>query len=399
MKISCNQQNLSKTLSIVSRALGSRQLPILENILITADPVAKTITCVATNLEIAIKMTMAAEITSTPEAVSKQVLLPGKQLNDIVHSFSSGRVAQVEINTTESGASIKCGKSTFKLPVAPVAEFPEVKEPSGDSFTVPIQPFLTAVKQTIYATDPKDNRQFAQCILFDIEDTVATGGVKQLALVGTDTSRLVIKKLSIENGFNAQIMIPANLLRKMVDVVAGTKIKFYISNNQLFAILDNAGSSFLDSQSYISVRLMNCQYPRYQQVIPKDLAGQMIINRAEFIRVLERAELIDQKIKVEMVWDNLNGSNAALSISCIADDKTSQFQEGVEINKHSGEPQFLNGFNAKFLLDFLKSITSDTVELNYMGVEKPILMHGDGDESLRYIVMPIRLPETQNAAA
>lgn len=382
MKISCNQQNLAKALSIVSCALGSRQFPILENILITADATNKTITCAATNLEIAIKMTVAAEVTVD---IDNQVLLPGKKLTDIVHSFSAGRAAQVEITTTPgSGASIKCGKSNFKLPIAPVSEFPEIKQPSGNGFIVPVESFVEAVKQTIFATDLKDSRPFIQAILFDIDKEQG-----KLTLAGTDSNRLAVKTTSIKDGLNAQIMVPAVLLRKVVDVISGANIRIYISSNQLFATF---GDSLLND-SFISVRLMDGQYPKYQQFFPTDFAGRLTIDRADMIRVLERASLIDERVILQTEDPGL------LRISSSADGGSGQFQEEVEIS-HSGGSQFFSGFQVRFLLEFLKSINTETVEIDYIGTAKPIVMQGSGDESCRYVCMPLRLPaQPQSIAA
>lgn len=391
MKISCNQQNLAKTLSIVSRALGSRQLPILESILITADTADQTITCAATNLEIAIKMTVAAEVKIDSDLREKQLLLPGKKLTDIVHSFSSGRAAQVEINTAENGngATIKCGRSTFKLPVAPVSEFPEIKQPSGDGFTVPVESFVEAVKQTIYATDPKDTRPFAQSVFFDIDKEQ-----NKITLAGTDVNRLVVKSTPIKEGVNAQIMVPSLLLRKVVEVVAGTQVQFYIANNQLFATFGEG----LFKDSFISVRMLDGQYPRYQQLFPTDFAGQLVVDRAEIIQVLERASLIDSRVVMQMTFIDVEESKF-LRISSTAEGGDGQFQEEIEIIKHSGEPKFLNGFQVRYLLEFLKSISTEAVEINYNETAKPIVMQGNGDESCRYVCMPLRLPANQSAAA
>ncbi len=370
MKIICSQIDLSKNLSIVSKAIGGSQLTVLENILITANSLDREITCIATNLEIAIKAKTPAEVFTDSDPVQK-VLLPGKQLASVVRSLPSG---MVEIVTSESGATVKCGKSNFKLPVAPIEEFPDIKEPEGDGFTISAELLQRATKQTIFATIPKDTRPFICSVLFDISN-------KTLTMVGTDVNRLAIRKMTIEgNPLNEQLMIPVNSLKKLIDAVPDDKIHFFTSQNRLFAASEEVT---------VTVQLMQGQYPRYEQVIPKEFAGKMELHRRELVQVLERAELVEERARLQINTENNN-----LTISSKSND--SQYQDEVEIVKHSGANNFDEVFNIRYLLDFLKSVDGETVELNFIASLKPVLMRvSETDDLYQYIAMPINVAKEQ----
>jgi DNA polymerase-3 subunit beta len=342
--------------------------------MITANPVSKTIICAATNLEIAIKATMPAEIVPGPDK-DNQVLLPGKQLTDIIRSFPAGKM--VEVITNETGAAVKCGKSNFKIPVTPVTEFPDIKEPVGNNFSVSTELFLKAVKQTAYATDSKGERTFTQSILFDIEPG-------KLTLVATDGNRLAIQSLLIEGGSNIRIMVPVLSLKKIVDIAYGSKIRFCTTNNQLFAVFGD----WPESDSYIMIRLMEGQYPQYQQIIPQNLAGQIIIDRCGLIQILERAELVDAQARLQLIPERMK------SLSVSNGKEGSQFEEEIEALKQSNSDEFNDGFNLRYLLDFLKSVDSKAIEINYVGSLKPVLLKGE-DDTCQYICMPVKLAPAQ----
>ncbi|TCL74204.1 DNA polymerase-3 subunit beta [Hydrogenispora ethanolica] len=354
MKLICNQGELSEVLSIVSRAASGRTYPILESILI--DATGSEVTCSATNMELAIKM-------SVPQIEvldSGSILVSGKILTDIVRKLPAGKV---EIATTDSGAMIKSGKSKFNLPVIPADQFIQLKEPSGAQFFVNADELKTAIKQTIFATVADDPRPFISSALFE---TTAD----KLTIVATDVNRLAVREVPISGGPELTFLLSAKSLKELMGIIRG-QIALSVDSNQFFVMAEGLT---------VSCQLVNAQYPKYRQVIPKESSGKVMMERREFIRSLERTSLISDSAKFEITADRM-------FISSRESDR-GEFREEVEVQK-SGQ-DYVSGFNTKFLLEFAKAVDAKEIEMSYSDPLRPALLKAGNDDYFN-VVMPMKL--------
>lgn len=386
MQITINQSDLAKNLSIVTRALPNKSiLTILENILIDFDRVNSAIICTATDLSMHIKAVIPAQFGLIDDCQGlKQICVSGKQFKDIIGSLPSSNPVELTLkfkNDTAgtddlSGLNIQSGKAKFNIPVISATEFPIVPEPSGDSFILPADDFKQAIKQTIFATTQDDPRPFIAVICMDLEP----GGIK---IVATDQNRLVTYQLSCDTKLSKRSLIPAALIKKILDVFDnGTNIQFYSTDTKLF-IVSNSGKVIT------GLSLVNASYPQYQQIFKmfETTLGVLSINADTFAKTLGRVKLINDRVILRV-----HPGNATMDISCTCD--RGDFQEDISIKEIRADSEFYNMFHVGYLLDFLKNTEAETIDCQYLVTDRAaqFIEHDDSGRNVcQYVVMPMKM--------
>lgn len=363
MKIVCIQDELSRFLQIVVRAIATKTtLPILTGIFLEAKE--NTLKCVATDLEIAIEVNVPNIQIITPGSV----VLSGKTFVEIIKHLPQVPV-EIEFDENAKMVSITSRHSVYQIPVLPEEEFPTLPElKSGDKVEVNGEDLKEAIHQTIFATLADDPRPFLSSILWEITPD-------KIRLIATDVNRLAIKDIPVKSEIQKAALVPVRALREIGNIFSGNNganVAVYITDKMIF--IQGAGIKF-------SSRLVEAQFPRYEQVIPKEFTGNAVINRNEFIEALERTALVSNSIKINM-------AGSEMVIHAKEPDKGNCKEEvSSEINGKDIEI----GFNVRFLLDFLRSIHDDKIIFKYVHEQKPAIMQGQENEDYVYIVMPLKL--------
>ena len=129
-------------------------------------------------------------------------------------------------------------------------------------------------------------------------------------------------------------------------------------------------------------RLIEGEFPDYQQVIPAQIESKIRIGREQFLLAIRRASLLAtpdyQAVKFEVFKNKLVLSKSTPDVG------ESREEVGME---YSGK-ELLIGFNPGYLIDVLKGLDVETVEMEISGSEKPGVIRNDG---YVYIVLPMRL--------
>jgi DNA polymerase-3 subunit beta len=365
MKISCSQEELARYLQIVSHAIASKTtLPILNGILLeTRD---NALRCLATDLEIAIEVMVPNIQVINPGSL----VVPGKTFVEIVKHLPRFNV-EIEFDENEKMVSINSKNLSYQLPLLPIEEFPTFPEAkSEEKLEVNGEKLREAIHQTMYATLGEDPRPFVTSILWEISET-------QMRLVATDVNRLAIKDIPIHGGIHKNALVPVRSLREIAGIFGSNPesiLEINITEKLIF--IKSSGIKF-------SSRLIEAQFPRYEQVIPKDFSGNAQMNRNDLIEALERTALVSSSIKV-----NINVGNSLMIITAKEPDK-GHSKEEISIEVSGKEIEM--GFNVRYLLDFLKAVDSDQILFKYVQDQKPALVQGEKDHDYQYVVMPLKL--------
>jgi DNA polymerase-3 subunit beta len=363
MKFSCAQDELARFLQITGRAIATKStLPILTGILLETK--GHYLRCVATDLEIAIEVTVNNVQIIRPGSV----VVPGKTFVDIVKHLSQSQI-EVEFDESSRMVQISTERSSYQLPTLPVEEFPALPEVvDNNKAEIERESLKDAIRQTIYATLADDPRPFLSTILWELTP-------EKLRLVATDVNRLAIKDLEISGNINGTSLVPVRSLREIGNIFgSNNEEKLQISIGDKLLFVSGSGITF-------SSRLVEAQFPRYEQVIPKEPSGTISINRSDLINALERTSVVSHSIKMKVTEEKL-------TITSKEPDKGRSYEEvAIEL---SGQDLEI-GFNVRFLLDFLKAIDSERVVVKYVQEQKPVIMQGMDQENYIYIVMPLKL--------
>ncbi|MFH1233685.1 MAG: DNA polymerase III subunit beta [Patescibacteria group bacterium] len=380
MKIFSLQENLKQGLFIVGHIAGKNvNLPILNNIMIKVSE--GNIKMLATNLEIGIITTVRGKVeeegsfTADSKIISECVnLLPNKK---------------VGIELKDNNLLIDSDNYQVKIKGQSAEDFPLIPEVNKENYySAQIEEFKKAVSQVVFAVSLSESKPELSGVAFSFNNNT-------LVLAATDSYRLAEKKIKIKNNNNKEnnneerkIIVPTKTLQELSRILSGVQtdlvdeadkeIKFYISDNQ---ILFTYGLTELIS------RLIEGQYPDYQQIIPVMSKTQAIINRAELIRATKLASLFSKTDINDINLDFPKEKNQ-LVISAVSG-QTGENVTNLEA-KVSGED---NGIvvNCRYLLDGLSNIEGEMVKLEIVDNNTPCVVRAEKNaDDYLYIIMPIK---------
>ena len=374
MKIFSLQENLKQGLALVSHVAGKNiNLPILNNVLIKAG--AGKIRLMATNLEIGIISTGRGKI-ETEGAFT----VNAKIISDCVGLLSNKKI---ELNQTNNDLAVSCENYQVKIKGQSAEEFPLIPEVDRKNyFSAQAGAVKGAISQVIFATLLSEARLELSGVLF-----VFSGN--SLTIVATDSYRLAEKKIQIKsnNEEEKRVIVPAKTLQELLRVLSvnlddeveenNKEIKFYLSDNQILFIY---GSTELVS------RLVEGQYPDYQQIIPTTSKTKIIIDRQELIRAVKIASLFS-KTGINDINLDFPLSKNQVVVSSISG------QTGENITKLeakvTGDENSLV-VNYRYLLEGLSNVEKEMIKIEVIDGNTPCLVRPEQDESYLYIIMPIK---------
>ena len=357
MKLLCAQEDLARYLQIAVRAIATKStLPILTGILLETKE--SYLRCVATDLEIAVEV----KIPNIQIQKPGMVVLPGKTFVEIVRHLPQ---LPVEIELDDNSKTV----SSYQLPILPIEEFPTLPDfKNGEKIEISSDRLKEAVRQTIYATLAEDPRPFLSSILLE-------SASDRLRLVATDVNRLAVKDITVKTSIQKNALVPVRALREISNIFGSNPediLDIYIGEKLIY--ITGAGVTF-------SSRLVEAQFPRYEQVIPKEFQGSLVISRTLLIEALERTSLVSNSIRMGI-------SEKGVIITAKEPDKGKSYEE-IPVDFNGEELEI--GFNVRFLLDFLKAVDTEEIIFKYIQEQKPALLQIKGEEDYKYIVMPLKL--------
>lgn len=365
MDIKLTKENLQKGIQTVQNAVSQKSsLPILFNILLETVKNNK-IRLVATDLEIGIISTIDAEI-QEEGAIS----IPAKKISDIVKELPGMKLSLSAKKNNQ--IIIKCEKSTFKMMGLPKDEFPKVPElVDEDVLTLPQKLLKTMLNMTLFAVSKDETRYILTGVLFMAMES-------KLRLVATDGRRLatIEKEIPKSGGLVKKVIIPAKAVLELTRILKDEgEVKISFSENQLSFELDD---------TLLITRLIEGEYPNYEQVIPKQVEEKIRLNKDLFYSAMKRASLFttpdSQSIKLEILKNKLIISKSAQD--------GSESREEIDCD-YNGEEMTI-GFNPNYLMDVLKNIDEEEVGFELTSPDKPGVIRAEGNSYI-YIILPMQL--------
>ncbi|MDD4900997.1 MAG: DNA polymerase III subunit beta [Patescibacteria group bacterium] len=373
VKIFSLQENLKQGLALVSHVAGKNvNLPILNNVLIKAS--GGNIRLAATNLEIGVISAIRGKIEA-----EGAFTVNAKIISDCINLLPNKKIG---LRQKESDLLVDCENYQSRVKGQSADEFPLIPEVDRKNyFSANAEAVKNAVSQVIFATQQSEARLELSGVLF-----IFSGD--SLTLAATDSYRLAEKKIQIKSFSQEEkkIIIPAKTLQELLrilsvnldDVDEGNKeIKFYISDNQ---ILFTYGSTELVS------RLIEGQYPDYQQIIPKNGKTKIAIERQELIRAVKMASLFSKTGINDVNLDFPAGKNKVV-ISSVSG-QTGENITNLEAKVTGDENSMV--VNHRYLLEGLSNIENEMVDMEIVDGNTPCLIRPEKDESYLYIIMPIK---------
>jgi DNA polymerase III subunit beta len=368
MKISLSSSELLTQLQTASRVASTRSaVQALSGVMISA-PAEGTPELRATDVEIGLRMPLAAEVARPGAAV-----LPARLLLDVARSLPAETLT-MELRSAEQDVELICGPTTFHLRTLRAEDFPSLPEPADDSrVRLPAAAFVETITRVARSASRDETRPVLTGILIS-----ASG--QELRMVATDSYRLSVKETALEQALDGTLEanVPARALQELARIEQQTNAdSVAVSVGQNQAVFELGGV-------VLSSRLIDGQFPNYRQLLPESVEHELRLSSAELTDVVRRISLLAQKNAPL----RLSFSEGTLAVSAQTPD-VGEASEEIPVPYH-GE-LFEIGFNPEFLRDGLESIDTDELVLKLISPLRPGLIESPDTGDFVYLIMPIRL--------
>ena len=373
MRLTCLQDNLSRALNIVGRAVATRTtLPVTQNVLLSTDQGRLKLT--ATNLEIAISTWIGAKVEN-----EGAITVPARLLTDFVSSLREG---QLDIAMTPSplGIQLTCGRSEGRLLGTDAEEFPPIPMvEEGIGISVQPQTLRTAINQVVFAAATEESRPVLTGIKMELEGDkivfAAADGFRLAVHTGTLTSPIAEP---------TSYIIPSRTLMELNRLLADQEdpVEFTVTPQRSQAMFR------LKNVELVS-QLVQGTFPDYQQLIPQSHGTRTIVALQAFSQAARTASIFARDgsgiVRLEVVPGSAD-SGGKMIISARADemgDNTGEIDAVVE-----GEGARI-AFSSKYLSDVLSVISQDEVALETTTPSSPGIIRPIGTNNYVHVVMPM----------
>jgi len=364
MKFKTDKNQLFKTVQKVQNAISSKStLPILANILMETHK--DTVRITATDLDVGISSTMPLK----PE-MEGAITLPAKKFIDIIKELPDSGDISVSVKKNNI-VTIECGKIVFKIMGLPKTEFPQPPTiKNKDTITLPQNFLKNMISLTAFAVSRDETRYVLNGVLL-----VITG--KTIKLVATDGRRLAVveKKLPQEMVVEKKIIIPTKAIQELNRLLGEEgDIKILFDENQ---ILFDMGDAVIVS------RLIEGEFPNYEQVIPKEVKEKIMVDCGALMAATKRAMILTNQDSMAIKMD--------ISKNKMAVSKNTPYMGEVreEVGVSYKGKDLTVGFNPSYIIEVLKNIDAKEVGIELADSDKPGVIRLGGEYV--YVVLPMQI--------
>ncbi|MGB9205975.1 MAG: DNA polymerase III subunit beta [Terriglobales bacterium] len=359
-------RELTATQGVVER---KTTIPILSNYLFEA--AGDRLSLTATDLDLSLRTSCNAKVKKEGACT-----IPARKLHDYVKLLPD---ADITIKLLENHwVSIRCGRSNTKMVGMAKSNFPGLPVfPAAGAIKIPAAVLRSMIGKTGFAIASEESRYTLNGALMVLKP-------ESITMVATDGHRLAHVERGGEKfeGVSGEMktLIPKKAmdeLKSLLDSDVET-IDFAKDESTLF---------FRVGPRLLTSRQLTGQFPNYEAVLPKDISKSIVLQGEELGAAIARvAQFADERSRAV----RLRLEKGELKISA-SSTETGESEDSIEV-AYDGEPMAI-GFNAQYLMDFIKATGSCEVKLELKDAQSAgQLRPAEGEEyKYRYIVMPMRI--------
>jgi DNA polymerase-3 subunit beta len=363
--ITISQESLSSTLSIVAKAVSTKNtIPVLSGIYLSAQN--DLLTLRATDMELAIESSVPCQV-----AVEGEIVLPARYLSDLVRRIPFGNI-ELTVDHRNFTATVRWGRSQYVIHGFSPDQFPSVPSiEEASTFTASQVLLRDLLRQTTFAVGHDESKPWLTGVLFKLRENKVNG-------TSTDGVRIANAEADVENpsGHSFSIIIPSRSLTELTRLLsseASETARLSVTANQVFFDLGKVR---------VISRLLEGQYPDVMRLVPQSYPTEVSLNRAEFMEAIERAALIakDGAVKIGIAQGKLTITSNTPEVG--------QVYEEIGTGKLIGDSLDI-GFNSKYLLDYLKVLEEPEFRFQCSGSRNPARLQPVNSGNFIYVVLPL----------
>ena len=363
MKIICSKLNLLNGVNIVSKAVPSKTtMSILECILINTTKGQITLT--ANDTELGIETIIDGEI------IEKGIIaLDAKLFLDMVRKLPDNDVT-IETDATYK-LTITCEKAKFNIMGKSGEDFsslPQIER--SESICISQFTLKESIRQTIFSIADNFTNKILTGELFDIHEDI-------LRMVSSDGLRISLRRINLKNSYPAKkVIVPGKTLNEVSKILPGDTDKdvniFFTDKHILFEF---------DDTTVVS-RLIEGDYLKIDNILSADYETKVKINKKEFQSCIDRSTLLIKEGDKKPIILNILDDMMELKMNSV----TGSLDEEIDISKIGKD--LMIGFDPKFLIDALKVIDDEEVEIRLLNSKAPCFIKDD-EENYTHLILPV----------
>lgn len=363
MKIICSKSDLLKGVNIVMKAVPSKTtMTILECILIDAS--AGQIKFTANDMELGIETIVDGRIESRGI-----IALDAKLFSDIIRKLPDNDVvieSDEKLNTL-----ITCEKAKFTIMGKEGEDFSKLPMiEKNDPICLSQFTLKEVIRQTIFSIAANDTNKMMTGELFEINEN-------ELKVVSLDGHRIAIRKIELKDSYDSKkVVVPGKTLIEVSKILSGETediVKIYFTQNHIMFEFD---------QTIVVSRLIEGAYFRIDQMLSSDYETKVTINKKEMLDCIDRATLLVKEGDKKPIILNITDEMMELKINS----QIGSMDEVIDIQKEGKD--ILIGFNPKFLIDALRVIDDERIDIYYVNSKAPCFIR-DENQTYIYLILPV----------
>ena len=374
MEFSIQRDYFITQLNDTLKAISPRAtLPILTGIKI--DATNEGIVLTGSDSEISIEITIpnqveGEEIIHVVEPGS--VVLPGRFFVDIIKKLPG---KEVKLSTNEQFQTlITSAHSEFNLSGLDPDQYPLLPQVSSDdALQLPVKVLKNIIAQTNFAVSTSETRPVLTGVNWLIQQN-------ELICTATDSHRLAVRKLKLEEEIeDKNVIIPGKALAELNKIMTDSEdhIDIFFASNQVLFRVGNV--------NFIS-RLLEGHYPDTSRLFPENYEIKLGLDNSDFYHAIDRASLLAREggnnvIKLSTGDTQIELSSTSPEIGTVKEEVTANEVEGGNLKI---------SFNSKYMMDALKAIDNEEVEVEFFGTMKPFILKPKDDDTVTQLILPIR---------
>lgn len=366
MKIVCLQEKLKHGLEKTERIIGRNlALPILQNILLETTTGGLKLS--STDLEIGI-----STVVSGKTETQGKITVPAKTFTHFLCNLPPGNVS---LELKKNTLVVRLGKYKAAFFVEKAEDFPLIPKVKKDhSFTVSSQDLVHGLSQVAVSVSFSDTRPELTGVFCSLSGS-------QVTFVSTDSYRLSEKNIVCDKQKDSyNFIIPVKTVHELTRVLG-------VEDEQVYIDVQDSQALFKTKNTEIVTRLIEGDFPQYQDIIPKEFEHEVVVRKDQFVNeVRVNSFFAGPNNDLKFVFD---GPKKILFISA-SGSGSGESSSNLVLEKSEGTVFKEFVFNYKYLLDGLQNNEGPLLCIKINGDDNPILINTEGKNDFHYLIMPVR---------
>ena len=366
MKFYVEAQEMIGALSVVTKALSpNAEKEILKGIYMSAFGSELYLKCSDSSIQIETKLPCVVDEDGT-------VVMPGRITADLIRKMKG---KSIDFESHDNTMSISCGRTAGELQFFDAQDYPSMDDLNGDmKFTIKQNLFRSMIRQTaVCCADEKESKAILHGIFLEFTDE------GYLNMVALDGFRMAIRKEKVEaTGNRHNVVVHCRTMLDIASILSDTDDEITVTISTTHISIDMGDTK-------IKARLLKGEYINYRNILPSVFNSRVVVEKDAMQRSIEVASLFASDTQNNLL--RLDFAADVLSIK--ARSETGRINEQVDINLTGNEIEI--AFNAKYLMDIVKSLDDEYVSLSLTSSVTPCVFEPVQGNKFYYLVLPVRL--------